>query len=56
MTLRVELSVKFRSFGITWGTIRREWRFELPPEVVVWQPKPMVHLDERGVKLDIWTE
>lgn len=56
MTLRIDLSVKFRALGITFGILSRHWSFAVPPEFVVWQPHPVVHLNERGVKLDVWVE
>lgn len=54
--LRVELSVKFRSFGVTVGTLRRAWTIDLPPIDGVWQCAPAIHFGERGVRLDVWAE
>lgn len=54
--VRVDLSVKFRSFGITFGTLSRTWALTLPPMDVVWQGAPSIHLNERGVRLDVWVE
>lgn len=54
--LRVELLVKFRAMGITFGTVRKGWEIDLPRIEVVWKDAPSIHMDERGVRLDVWVE
>lgn len=57
--LKVRLAVKFRSFGITWGTVSRAWQWVIPPLSGEWatvDARPELHFDERGVRLDIWVE
>ena len=54
--IRVELHVKFRTGPIYWGAVRRAWTIDLPKIDVVWQEAPSIHLNERGVKLDVWVE
>jgi hypothetical protein len=61
MILRVALTVKFRSFGVTWGTVSRAWQWVLPPVPSEWADiaaleLPDMHFNERGVKLDVWVE
>ena len=48
--LYVTLKVKFRAFGITFGTLERFWDFDMPA------PMPNQHIlrfDERGVFLSL---
>lgn len=54
--IRVELAVKFRSFGVTWGTLRRSWALRMPPCSVMLSDTDQLHLNERGVRLDVWVE
>ena len=59
MILRVALTVKFRSFGVTWGTVSRAWQWVLPPVPSEWADMgalPELKFNERGVKLDVWVE
>jgi hypothetical protein len=50
--LTIYLRVKFRAFGITFGTYERTWRevlpFPLPPKAI---GKTILDVDERGVRL-----
>ena len=54
--IRVELAVKFRSFGVTLGTVRRSWALRMPPCSAMLADTDQLHFDERGVRLDVWVE
>lgn len=54
--IRIELSVKFRTGPIVWGTLRKNWIVDLPEGLSMWRDAPAVHFNERGVKLDVWVE
>ena len=54
--IRIDLHVKFRALGITFGSVNRAWTLDLPRIDVVWVGAPSIHLDERGVRLDVWVE
>lgn len=51
MVLFVDLFVKFRVFGITLGTLARQWNLAIP--VVGEKPRTLLSFDERGVRLVI---
>jgi len=54
--IRVELVVKFRALGVTFGTVSKSWIIALPRIDVVWDDAPEIHLNERGIRLDVWVE
>lgn len=51
MKFKIYLSVKFRAFGITFGTVKKEWERDLPREIkdgFVFKP-----INEKDVKVEI---
>lgn len=53
--LRFWVRVKFRAFGITFGT--SEWRPVLPIPVSLPQPIPVTRLvNDRGVLVEVWSQ
>lgn len=53
MELYVNLSVKFRAFNITWYTVNHVYHLPLNIPSGVMGSKDLVHVNERGVILDI---
>ena len=55
----IQIEVKFRGFGVTFGTLKRRWAVALPFE---FHPEPSGEvpvfakklLDERGIKIHVW--
>lgn len=62
MTLTIQLAVKFRAFGITFGKLEKQVAFTISNLGLSWNeqtfgtPGPMARtvIDERGVKLVVW--
>jgi hypothetical protein len=53
MALHVDLTVKFRLFGITFGTLQKSWTEPVAPTVIPPLAKKYVDFHERGVDLVI---
>jgi hypothetical protein len=57
--LAIDLQVKFRAFGITFGTVKEAWRiplavrFEDVLHVLPTVPPVLVDFDQRGVRLKV---
>ena len=51
MVLRIWLKVKFRAFGITFGTLSQEFDPIPLPIAVPVAPQTLLDFNERGVKL-----
>jgi hypothetical protein len=58
--VRFQLEVKFRAMGVTFGSVKKQWQFELSVQGVRWHEVPFepndraYTLNERGVKVKIW--
>ncbi len=54
LVVDIDLSVKFRAFGITFGTLKRAWTVPIPD--VFGHPRlsiPVLTFNERGVALAV---
>jgi len=55
--IRIRLRVKFRSFGITFGTLDKQWVVDATPTAVEVKLSPALLtplVDVRGVTLWVW--
>lgn len=58
-TLAIDLQVKFRSFGITFGTVKETWRIPLDAkfeDILHMLPRvnpTIIEFDKRGVRLKV---
>lgn len=50
--LHVILRVKFRAFGVTFGTLSETWDVPLP--LVVADDQRLIQFDQRGVRLEVF--
>jgi len=53
MVLIIDVSVKFRIFGITIGTVQKQFRLTVPQVALLFaeQVQSQLKMDERGVKI-----
>lgn len=59
MKIHADLKVKFRAFGITFGTVEQHFNAPLPIQLPVQVPIPTTHLisfHQRGIDLDIYLQ
>ncbi len=54
--IRVDLAVKFRIGCVTLGSLRRSWALKMPLPDLLLTETPSIHMNERGVRLDLWVE
>ncbi len=53
MILNVNLAVKFRAFGITFGTVTQGWNIPLDLPALISLPAKLIAFNERGVQLNV---
>ena len=53
MVMRIDLSVKFRAFMVTWKTVRQTWRVHVPEPAYLFAAsiRDQLRYDWHGVKL-----